>query len=60
MHLCGHWAQGAIPRFTKGYPITAKEIEYLCRQLDADTGNWYAKRDIEKAPEISDTDHSKD
>jgi len=36
---------------SKGYPITAKEIEYLCRQLDADTGNWYAKRDIEKEAE---------
>ena len=32
---------------SKGYPITAKEIEYLCRQLDADTGNWYLKRDME-------------
>ena len=36
---------------SKGYPITAKEIEYLCRQLDADTGNWYLKRDIEKEAE---------
>lgn len=33
---------------SKGYPITAKEIEYLCRDLDNDTGNWYSKRDIEK------------
>ncbi len=36
---------------SRGYPITAKEIEYLCRQLDADTGNWYLKRDIEKEAE---------
>ena len=36
---------------SKGYPITAKEIEYLCRQLDADTGNWYLKRDITKEAE---------
>tara|TARA_B100000131_G_C18096531_1_gene604258 strand:- start:265 stop:1128 length:864 start_codon:yes stop_codon:yes gene_type:complete len=36
---------------SKGYPITAKEIEYLCRQLDQDTGNWYLKRDIEKEAE---------
>jgi len=35
----------------KGYPITAKEIGYLCRQLDSDTGNWYAKRDMEKEAE---------
>lgn len=33
---------------SKGYPITAKEIEYLCRDLDNDTGNWYSKRDFEK------------
>ena len=36
---------------SRGYPITAKEITYLCRQLDADTGNWYLKRDIEKEAE---------
>lgn len=35
----------------KGYPITAKEIEYICRDLDADTGNWYLKRDFEKEAE---------
>ena len=34
---------------SRGYPITPKEIEYLCRDLDNDTGNWYGKRDIEKA-----------
>lgn len=26
------------------YPITAKEIEDLCREFDADTGNWYENR----------------
>ena len=28
---------------SKGYPITPKEIEYICRDLDADTGGWYGK-----------------
>ena len=35
----------------RGYPITAKEVEYLCRELDADTGNWYLKRDMYKEAE---------
>lgn len=26
------------------YPITADQIEQLCRQFDAENGNWYAKR----------------
>ena len=33
---------------SKGYPITSKEIEFLIRDLDADTGNWYEKRPISK------------
>jgi len=33
------------------YPITAKEIAYLCRALDLDTGNWYAKRPLDKEAE---------
>ena len=33
---------------SKGYPITPKEIEYICRDLDTDTGGWYNKRDLEK------------
>ena len=33
---------------SKGYPITPKEIEYICRDLDIDTGGWYQKRDLEK------------
>jgi len=33
------------------YPITAKEIAYLCRELDIDTGNWYAKRPLDKEAE---------
>ena len=33
---------------SKGYPITAKEIEFICRDLDLDTGHWYAKRDLEQ------------
>jgi hypothetical protein len=31
----------------KGYPITAREIAELCRQLDIDTGNWYTSRPLE-------------
>lgn len=31
---------------TKGYPITAVEIEYLIRDLDSETGNWYLKRPL--------------
>ena len=29
------------------YPITSKEIADLCRELDAETGNWYANRPLE-------------
>ena len=29
------------------YPITSKEIADLCRELDAETGNWYANRTLE-------------
>ncbi len=32
----------------RGYPITAKEIAWICQDLDNDTGNWYTKRDFEK------------
>ena len=35
----------------RGYPITAKEIEYIVRDLDSETGNWYVKRPIEKEAE---------
>jgi hypothetical protein len=35
----------------KGYPITAKEVEYIIRDLDAECGNWYLKRPIEKEAE---------
>lgn len=31
----------------KGYPITAREIADLCRQLDMETGNWYTGRPLE-------------
>ena len=31
----------------KGYPITAREIAELCRQLDMDNGNWYTGRPLE-------------
>lgn len=32
----------------KKYPITAAEISQLCRQFDADTGNWYKNRPLDK------------
>ena len=32
----------------KEYPITADEIAVLCREFDADTGNWYANRPMQK------------
>ena len=31
----------------KGYPITAREIAEMCRQLDIETGNWYTGRPLE-------------
>jgi hypothetical protein len=31
-----------------GYPITAQEIASLCKEFDAQNGNWYAKRPITK------------
>jgi len=31
----------------KGYPITSSEIAKLCRELDAETGGWYAERNME-------------
>jgi len=30
------------------YPITAKEIAWMCRELDMDTGNWYENRPLDK------------
>ncbi len=36
---------------SKGYPISANEIEFLIRELDAETGGWYAKRPIRKEAE---------
>ena len=30
------------------YPITVQEITQMCRQFDAETGNWYATRPLEK------------
>jgi hypothetical protein len=32
----------------KEYPISAQEISKLCRELDMETGNWYANRPLEK------------
>lgn len=36
---------------SKGYPISAKEIAWICRDLDNDTGGWYGKRDMEREAE---------
>jgi len=30
------------------YPITSQEITNLCREMDAETGNWYENRPMEK------------
>lgn len=30
----------------KGYPITAYELDQLCREIDRDNGNWYESRPI--------------
>ena len=35
----------------RGYPITAREIAWICSDLDNDTGNWYSKRDFIKEAE---------
>ncbi len=32
----------------KKYPITANEISKMCRELDMETGNWYANRPLDK------------
>ena len=32
--------------YSKGYPITAKQIADLCREFDVDTGNWYENRPL--------------
>jgi len=31
----------------RGYPITAKQVAELCRQLDNDNGKWYTNRPLE-------------
>jgi hypothetical protein len=36
---------------SKGYPITAKEIEYIVRDLDSATGGWYKDRPVRKEAE---------
>jgi hypothetical protein len=30
----------------RGYPITAREIVTLCKEIDLETGSWYSKRDM--------------
>lgn len=41
----------AFRAIKRGYPITAVEIETLCRELDQDTGNWYKNRPMNKEAE---------
>ena len=31
-----------------GYPITANQIADMCKQFDAETGNWYENRPMLK------------
>ncbi len=35
----------------RGYPITAREIAWICQDLDNQTGSWYGKRDMVKEAE---------
>jgi len=32
----------------KKYPISSAEISKMCRELDSETGNWYANRPLDK------------
>jgi hypothetical protein len=32
----------------EGYPITASQIGSMCRELDAETGNWYENRPLDR------------
>jgi hypothetical protein len=35
----------------KEYPITVQEVATLCKELDLETGNWYANRPLDKEAE---------
>ncbi len=35
----------------RGYPITAREIAWICQDLENQTGSWYGKRDMVKEAE---------
>ena len=35
----------------RGYPISAREVAWICSDLDNDTGGWYGKRDMVKEAE---------
>ena len=37
--------------YEKGYPITATQIEDMCKQIDSETGNWYENRPLTKEAE---------
>jgi hypothetical protein len=38
----------ALRALKKNYPITVEQIAHLCREIDADTGGWYKKRNFEE------------
>ncbi len=35
----------------RGYPISAREVAWICSDLDNETGGWYGKRDMVKEAE---------
>ena len=35
----------------RGYPISAREVAWICSDLDNETGGWYGKRDMIKEAE---------
>ena len=35
----------------RGYPISAREVAWICSDLDNETGGWYGKRDMTKEAE---------
>ena len=37
----------AIRAVRQQYPINASQIAQLCREIDRETGNWYASRPME-------------
>ena len=44
----------------RGYPITAKQVADLCRQLDKDNGMWYDNRpqDTSEGKSVCDVEYN--